>query len=106
MSHAYDLRAEVFGDLEYVRGVLRDWKTARLTDAEKALCAFAVKLTETPSAMNQGDVDALHAEGWSDKDVHDATQVIAYFNYINRVADALGVEVDAWVLEFEKELNA
>lgn len=55
--------------------------------------------------MTQADSDTLRAEGWSDKDIHDATQVIAYFNYINRVADALGVEVDEWVLEFERELN-
>jgi len=40
--------------------------------------------------------------GWTDEDIHDATQVIAYFNYINRIADALGVQVDEWVLEFEK----
>lgn len=84
---------------------MRDWRTAPLTDGEKALCAFAVKLTETPAAMTQADSDTLRAEGWSDKDIHDATQVIAYFNYINRVADALGVEVDEWVLEFERELN-
>lgn len=88
-----------------MRGILRDWRTARLTDAEKQLCGYAVKLTDTPSEMGQSDVDALRGVGWSDKDIHDATQIIAYFNYINRVADALGVEVDAWVLEFEKELQ-
>ncbi len=90
--------------MDYVRSVLLDWRTAPLTDAERALCAFAVKLTATPSAMSQTDIAALHAVGWQDRDVHDATQVISYFNYINRVADALGVEVDPWVLEFEHEL--
>jgi uncharacterized peroxidase-related enzyme len=88
-----------------VRAVLRDWRTAPLTDAEKVLCAYAIKLTEMPWTMNQAEVETLHAAGWNDKDIHDATQVIAYFNYINRVADALGVEVDEWVLEFERELG-
>jgi uncharacterized peroxidase-related enzyme len=104
LSHAYDLRDEVSGDIAYVRAVVRDWRTAPLTDAEKALCGYAVKLTETPSAMKHEDVERLRGAGWTDEDVHDATQVIAYFNYINRVADALGVQVDEWVLEFEKEL--
>lgn len=90
--------------MDYVRAIVRDWRNAPLTDAEKALCAFAVKLTETPAAMAQADTDALRTVGWSDKDIHDATQVIAYFNYINRVADALGVKVDEWVVEFEREL--
>jgi alkylhydroperoxidase family enzyme len=50
-------------------------------------------------------LDALRTHGFSDSDLHDAVQVIGYFNYINRVADALGVEPDAWLIEFEKELN-
>ena len=91
--------------MEYVRAVVRDWRTAPLTEGEKALCAYAVKLTMTPSAMSHQDVESLREAGWTDEDIHDATQVIAYFNYINRIADALGVQVDEWVLEFEQELN-
>jgi uncharacterized peroxidase-related enzyme len=58
----------------------------------RALCAFAVKLTREPAAMEKEDVDALRPHGLSDADIHDAIQVIAYFNYINRVADAVGIE--------------
>ena len=39
--------------------------------------------------------NSLRKVGWSDRTIHDAVQVIAYFNYINRVADALGVEMEA-----------
>jgi uncharacterized peroxidase-related enzyme len=58
----------------------------------QALCAFAVKLTREPSSVRRDDVDALRSHGLDDAAVHDAIQVIAYFNYINRVADAVGIE--------------
>jgi alkylhydroperoxidase family enzyme len=51
-----------------------------------------VKLTRDPAAVVRDDVDALRQHGLDDAAVHDAIQVIAYFNYINRVADAVGVE--------------
>ena len=58
----------------------------------RALCDFAVAVTKSPAGVGQDDVDALRAAGWSDEGVHDAIQVIAFFNYINRVADAVGIE--------------
>jgi uncharacterized peroxidase-related enzyme len=58
----------------------------------RALCDFAVKLTLEPVAVDRADVDALRAHGWGDAAIHDAIQVIAYFNYINRVAEGVGVE--------------
>ncbi len=58
----------------------------------RALAAFALKLTRTPAAMNAGDVEALRAAGLDAAAAHDAIQVVAYFNYVNRVADAVGIE--------------
>ena len=58
----------------------------------RALCDFAVKVTEEPAAVGRPDIEALRGQGWSDAAIHDAIQVIAYFNYINRVADAVGIE--------------
>jgi uncharacterized peroxidase-related enzyme len=58
----------------------------------RALCDFAVQLTREPASMAQADVDVLRGHGWSDGAIHDAVQVISYFNYINRVADAVGIE--------------
>jgi len=57
-----------------------------------ALCAWAEKLTLTPTQMQKADVESLRQIGWSDLEIHDAAQVIAYFNYINRLADGLGVD--------------
>ena len=42
--------------------------------------------------MDESQIEVLRAEGWSDPAIHDAIQVIAYFNYVNRVADAVGIE--------------
>ena len=47
--------------------------------------------------MGEDDIQALRAQGWDDRAIHDATQIIAYFNYINRVAEALGVEPESFV---------
>jgi uncharacterized peroxidase-related enzyme len=57
----------------------------------RALCDFAVKLTRAPAAVGREDVDQLRAAGWNDVAIHDAIQVIAYFNYINRIAEAVGI---------------
>ena len=47
--------------------------------------------------MQDLDLDPLRAVRFSDEAIHDATQVISYFNYINRVADALGVEPESFI---------
>ena len=44
--------------------------------------------------MTAEDVDELRRHGFDDRAIHDAVQVVAYFNYINRVADALHVDLD------------
>lgn len=60
------------------------------------LCRYALKLTRTPSAMTRADVERLRARGLADRDIVDANQVVAYFNYVNRVADGLGVELEPY----------
>ncbi|MCP4093291.1 MAG: hypothetical protein GY747_07570 [Planctomycetes bacterium] len=44
--------------------------------------------------MTKADVQQLGAAGWSDLQIHDAAQVVAYFNYVNRLADGLGVDLE------------
>jgi len=71
-----------------------DWRTAALNAQDAALCVYAEKLTRTPAACGQSDVDSLRAAGFDDTAIHDAAQVISYFNYINRIADGLGVDLE------------
>lgn len=77
-----------------MEAIVRDWKTAPLPDADRALCAFAEKLTLHPARMEEGDVEALRGHGFDDADVHHAIQVASYFNYINRIADAVHVDLE------------
>jgi uncharacterized peroxidase-related enzyme len=71
-----------------------DWRTAQLSPTDAALCAFAEKLTAKPGEMRRDDLEPLRRAGLDDTAIHDATQVVAYFNYINRVADALHVDLE------------
>ena len=86
-----DLRDEVQDDALVDRFV-DDFRAAGLDDETLALLEYADKLTRTPGAMQPHDVERLRAGGWDDRAIHDAAQVIAYFNYINRIADGLGVD--------------
>ena len=74
-----------------------DFREAGLSAADRALCDYAVRLTLDPGAMAAGDVASLRAHGFSDAAITIATQVVGYFNYINRIADGLGVDAEDWM---------
>lgn len=74
-----------------------DWRTAGLSSADVALCEYTEKLTRSPAAMGAADISALRAAGFDDEGISSATQVIAYFNYINRIAEGLGVPKEDWL---------
>lgn len=59
-------------------------------------------MTLSPAQLGADDIDALRAAGFDDRAIHDATQVAAYFNSINRVADALHVEQEPFVRAWEQ----
>ena len=75
----------------------RDWRSAPLSPENRALCEFAAKLTHTPTAVTPVDLEALRARGFDDRAIHDAVQTIAYFNYITRVAEGLGVQPETFI---------
>jgi alkylhydroperoxidase family enzyme len=56
-------------------------------------------VTRSPAAVRRQDIETLRKHGLTDRDVLDAVEVIAYFNYINRVADALGIDPEAEMQE-------
>jgi uncharacterized peroxidase-related enzyme len=71
---------------------MTDYRAAALEPRWRALCDFAVNVTRAPATISATDIEALRPHGLDDAAIHDAIQVIAYFNYINRIADAVGIE--------------
>ena len=68
-----------------------------MSEADRGLCAFAAKLTHTQHDMTADDLETLRRLGFSEEAVMDAVQIVAFFNYITRVADALGLEPEAFL---------
>jgi len=60
------------------------------------MLTYAVKLTRMPGEMVSDDVDALRTVGFSDRDLLDIVEVVAYYAYANRIADGLGIELEDW----------
>ena len=61
---------------------------------------YAVKLTRTPAQIAAEDIERLRAVGFDDTGILDTCQVVSYYNYVNRLADGLGVELEGfWTTE-------
>ena len=91
----HDLRAEV-DDQVIADRIALGWRGAGLDPVDEALCRYAEKLTTSPGSAG-AEIAALRAVGLDDVGVSSATQVVAYFNYINRIADGLGVPMEDWL---------
>jgi uncharacterized peroxidase-related enzyme len=83
--------------------VVRNWREAPLASVDRALCELAEKLTHRQRNMSPDDLEKLRALGLDDPAIHDAVQVIGYFNYITRIADALGVEPEDFIPHWGSE---
>ncbi|MCA1561625.1 MAG: peroxidase [Acidobacteria bacterium] len=62
---------------------------------ERALIDYTDKLTRNPRRMCASDVESLRSAGLDDRAVHDACAIVAYFAFVNRIADGLGVELES-----------
>jgi uncharacterized peroxidase-related enzyme len=81
-------------DAQLVGGIISDYTRAVISSAEHALLDFAVKLTVEPWAIEEADIARLRAAGWSDRAILDLTLVVAYFAFVNRLAQGLGIQVE------------
>mgnify|MGYP005850120471 FL=1 len=68
--------------------LVMNWRTADLSDRERAMLAFAEKLTEAPARVDEADRQALRDAGFGDRDIWDIASVAGFFNMTNRVASA------------------
>lgn len=95
-AHWHDYRDEV-EDQGLVDRIMEDWRSADIDDADRALIAFAEKLTWANATVGPAEIAELRAHGFDDRAISSAVQVVSYFNYINRVADGLGVDLEDWI---------
>tara|TARA_Y100001934_G_C12249403_1_gene724321 strand:- start:540 stop:878 length:339 start_codon:yes stop_codon:yes gene_type:complete len=79
------------------RALVKNYKQAKLSHQDRVMLDYAVKLTHTPAEIEELDVVLLRETGFSDTAILDICQITAYYNYVNRLADGLGVELeDGW----------
>jgi len=61
---------------------------------DRAILRYALKLTRAPAAIAAEDVAELRAHGLDDRAIHDLCAIVAYYAFVNRIADGLGVELE------------
>lgn len=74
--------------------VARDAQQAPIEGPDQALVSYAVALTRDPAGPSAPRVAELRAAGFQDEAILAATQITAYFNFVNRLAHGLGVELE------------
>ncbi len=78
-------------DEALVAQIEADYRQAPLPPATRALLDYAAKLTREPGHMEEADIHRLRTAGFSDRAILDVAQIVAYYAYVNRIADGLGV---------------
>jgi len=72
----------------------KDFHSAKINHAEKVMLEYAVKLTSETCSVSAEDIKSLREVGFNDEAILDIVQVIAYFNFVNRLACGLGIELE------------
>jgi len=78
-------------DEPLVKAIQDDYRTAPLSDQDRTMLEYVEKITRDATQVSREDHDRLRAVGFDDKGILQITLIASWFNYINRVADALGV---------------
>ena len=78
-------------DQELVQALQKDYTTAPITEQERLMLDYVVKITKDATTIGKDDHDRLRGAGFDDQAILQITLIASWFNYINRVADALGV---------------
>jgi len=81
-------------DGELVKALEEDYKTAPISEQDRVMLDYVVQVTKDATRVSPKDHERLRAVGFDDKGILQITLIASWFNYINRVADALGVGRD------------
>jgi uncharacterized peroxidase-related enzyme len=90
-SHAAVAAELLGGNRDLVEAALKNYRGPAVPERWRALLAFVERLNERPSEINEADVAAAKAAGWTDEALYDAITVCALFNFYNRWVDGSGV---------------
>ena len=77
-----------------VKALEEDYKTAPISKQDRVMLDYVVQVTKDATRISPADHERLRAVGFDDKGILQITLIASWFNYINRVADALGVGRD------------
>jgi uncharacterized peroxidase-related enzyme len=77
-----------------VEALQKDYTAAPISTQDRVMLDYVVKLTKDATKVHKDDIDGLRAAGFDDRGILQITLIASWFNYINRVADALGVGRD------------
>jgi uncharacterized peroxidase-related enzyme len=78
-------------DEAFVKALVEDYEHAPLSAADRAMLDYVGKVTKDATEVGRADHERLRAAGFDDRGILQITLIASWFNYINRVADALGV---------------
>jgi len=78
-------------DDELVRALQEDYRAAPISEQDKVMLDYAAQLTRDATRISKADHERLRKAGFNDQAILQITLIASWFNYINRVADALGV---------------
>lgn len=77
-----------------MEALARDWRSADIDGRLRAILTYAEKLTLEPVAVRREDLEPLRSSGLGDRGILEVVEVTAYFNFVNRLADGLGVTLE------------
>ncbi|MHA2496157.1 MAG: peroxidase-related enzyme, partial [Candidatus Hodarchaeales archaeon] len=80
-------------NVDRIKQFIDDIDSIYLPDKERTMINYAVKLTKDPSTIIEDDIKKLRNVGFSDEDILNINLITSYFNFENRIAEGLGVEI-------------
>lgn len=90
---------------EQIAQFATDFQSADIDEATKAILEFAVKVTQSASTITPVDLEHLRSYGLTDEALFAIVEVVGFFCYVNRIADAFGIELDAFLEERNQSLH-
>ena len=90
---------------EQIAAFTKDFRTADIDETTKAILEFAVKVTKSAATVTPSDLEHLRSYGLTDEALFAIVEVVGFFCYVNRIADAFGIELDAFLEERRENLH-